>query len=94
MAAKPELAEGVLVWEKLLHQVLHTWEGSRTDERSPTAKAKQADVNPSNPLESEGLLLLRLSNLRNSYFHHVFRGLFFFSTSGLPHHDIIKMFYI
>ena len=53
MAAKPELAEGVLAWEKLLHHVLHMWDMGRTDEKNPTAKAKQADVNPIDPLESE-----------------------------------------
>lgn len=38
-------------WEKLLHHILHLWEGGRTDEQKSHSKSK-TDVNPTDPLES------------------------------------------
>lgn len=50
-SAKPELFEEGLAWEKLLPRVPHKWVGGRTGER--IAAAKKADVNPTDPQETE-----------------------------------------
>lgn len=79
-------------WENLLHHVLHMWEGGRTDEQKSHSKSKTSRCEFHWP---SGTWMFCLNNFINSYFHHVFRGLFFFSTSGLSYHDIIvKIFHI